>query len=343
MEILSELGVFGLKALIIVISIVVVLIAFAFVIAKNKFKEDLEVKNINKKYKNLVEQLKEQILSKEDLKKAKKAAKKEKKKNKEDDHKISKKIFVLSFDGDIKASQVEHLRDEISAVLQIAQPERDEVVIKLESPGGMVHGYGLAAAQLLRIKQAKINLTVCVDKVAASGGYMMACTADKILSAPFAILGSIGVIAQVPNINRLLKKHDVDYQEMTAGEYKRTISLMGEITEKGRKKFIEDLEDTHELFKDFVVKYRPQLDINKIATGEHWFGLRALDLKLVDMISTSDDYILSQVGTAKVFSVSIPPKKKFQEKVSDALGKIVKEKFMEGIKENQIKSTIERF
>ena len=108
--------------------------------------------------------------------------------------------------------------------------------------------YGLAASQMQRIRDKKLKLTVCVDKVAASGGYMMAVVADKIIAAPFAVLGSIGVLAQVPNFHRLLKKHDVDFEMLTAGKYKRTLTMFGENTDKGREKFQEDIEDTHVLF-----------------------------------------------------------------------------------------------
>ncbi len=185
-----------------------------------------------------------------------------------------KRLYVLNFDGDIRASATDNLREEITAVLN-QSTEGDEVLVKVESPGGLVHGYGLAASQLRRIRDAEVPLTIAVDKVAASGGYMMACVADRIIAAPFAVLGSIGVLAQVPNFHRLLKKHDIDFELFTAGEYKRTVTMFGENTEKGREKFTEDLEETHDLFKDFVSENRPQLDIARVATGEVWYGTRS--------------------------------------------------------------------
>ena len=219
-----------------------------------------------------------------------------------------KRVFVLDFNGDIRAAAVSSLRREITAVLSMARAD-DEVVVRLESRGGMVHAYGLAASQLQRIKQQEIGLTVCVDKVAASGGYMMACVADKILAAPFAILGSIGVVAQLPNFHRLLQKHDVDFELITAGEYKRTLTVFGENTDKGREKFIEDIEDVHSLFKQFVGEHRPQLEIEKVATGESWFGQRALEHALVDELITSDEYIVKACETADVFEVRYVEKK----------------------------------
>jgi len=229
-----------------------------------------------------------------------------------------KRIFVLDFDGDLRASAVARLRREITAVLTLAR-DSDEVVLRLESRGGMVHAYGLAASQLQRIRDAGVGLTVCVDKVAASGGYMMACVANRILAAPFAVLGSIGVIAQIPNFHRLLKKNDVDFEMITAGEYKRTLTMLGENTDKGRKKFTEEIEDIHLLFKDFVARHRPGLEIDRVATGETWFGQRALDLGLVDRLVTSDEYIAAACEQADVFEVRYVEKKPLPERLGIAV------------------------
>ena len=197
------------------------------------------------------------------------------------------RVFVLDFDGDLRASAVSCLRREITAVLSLAG-ESDEVVVRVESSGGIVHAYGLASSQLQRIKEHGVALTVCVDKVAASGGYMMACVANKLLAAPFAVIGSIGVVAQLPNFHRLLKKHDVDLELITAGEHKRTLTMLGKNTQKGREKFTEEIEDVHLLFKEFVTQHRPQVKIEEVATGEIWFGQRALDKLLVDELINSD-------------------------------------------------------
>ena len=226
-----------------------------------------------------------------------------------------KRVYVINFNGDIRASATENLRQEITAILSIANIEKDEVVVNLESPGGMVHGYGLAASQLARIREHQLPLTICVDKVAASGGYMMACLANNIIAAPFAVIGSIGVVAQLPNFHRLLDKWDIDYEVLTAGEYKRTLTMFGKNTDAGREKFIADLEDTHTLFKDFVTEYRPQLDIEKVATGEHWYGKQALGLGLVDKLMTSDEYLLNLSKTADVFAVRFVHKQNLMQKV----------------------------
>ena len=217
-----------------------------------------------------------------------------------------KHLYVLDFHGDLRASANEALRDEITAVLTVATAT-DEVLVRVESGGGMVHAYGLAASQLQRIRDRGVPLTVVVDKIAASGGYMMACVADKVLAAPFAVLGSIGVVAQVPNFHRLLKQKDIDVELLTAGEYKRTVTMFGETTEKGRAKFQAELEETHQLFKDFVQRHRAGIDIARVATGEHWYGTQAIDLGLVDALSTSDDYLLTASETADLFEIHCTP------------------------------------
>ena len=224
--------------------------------------------------------------------------------------KNNQKIYVLDFKGDTAASAVEQLREEITLVLATAKAGRDRVVLRLESPGGMVHGYGLAASQLQRLRDKQIPLTVAVDKVAASGGYMMACVANRIVSAPFAILGSIGVVAQIPNINRFLKNKDIDIELHTAGQYKRTLTMLGENTEEGREKFREELNETHQLFKDFVKRMRPSLDIEQVATGEHWYGQQAVEKGLVDEINTSDEVILSLMEGREVVNVRYMQRKR---------------------------------
>lgn len=229
--------------------------------------------------------------------------------------KNNQKIYVLDFKGDMAASAVENLREEITLILATAKAGRDRVLLRLESPGGMVHGYGLAAAQLVRLRDAGFHLTICVDKVAASGGYMMACIGNEIISAPFAVLGSIGVVAQVPNFNRLLKEHNVDFELYTAGQYKRTVTMFGENTEEGKAKFEEELQQTHVLFKHFVEKYRPQLNVEKVATGEHWYGQDSLDLNLVDKLQTSDEYLLNLLTLHDVYLIQTRRKPTLGEKL----------------------------
>ena len=252
--------------------------------------------------------------------------------------KTNQKIYVLDFKGDMAASAVESLREEITLILSTAKAGRDRVVVRLESPGGMVHGYGLAAAQLVRLRDAGFHLTICVDKVAASGGYMMACIANEVVSAPFAIVGSIGVVAQVPNFNRLLKDNKIDFELYTAGQYKRTVTMFGENTEEGKAKFEEELQQTHALFKHFVEKYRPQLNIEKVATGEHWYGRDALDLNLVDKLQTSDEYLLSLLTQHDVYSIQTRKKPTLGEKlglqaaqIADSLVPTVMNKVMESL------------
>ncbi|MBY5993850.1 protease SohB [Ferrimonas balearica] len=296
MEFLYEYGLFLAKAVTLVAAVVAIIVAAAAANRAGKGqKGELKIHNLTDRFEQYEDKLANELLSESQWKareKARKAELKAKEKQSKDEAREGR-LFLIDFKAGIDAAQVAQLREEISAVLTVAEA-KDEVLVRVESGGGMVHAYGLAASQLDRLRQAQIPLTISVDKVAASGGYMMACVADKILAAPFAIVGSIGVIAQVPNFNKLLKKHDIDFEQHTAGEFKRTLTLFGENDDAGREKFKEELEQTHELFKAFVQRYRPELDLAKVATGEHWFGLQAQELGLVDAIQTSDDYLMAQ-------------------------------------------------
>ena len=309
MQWLSEYGIFLAEVATIVVALIVVMLTFFLLLAKNKYrpKEELQITKLNDKYEDMADALHEKTLDKHERKKLKKEEKKAKKameKQTKKKHVQRKKIYVLDFQGDIRASHVKNLREEITAILTVAKPD-DEVIAKIESAGGIVHAYGLAASQLQRIVDRDIHLTVTIDKVAASGGYMMACVANKIIAAPFAIVGSIGVIAQLPNFNKMLKKNNVEFEQVSAGEYKRTLTVFGENTKKGRNKFQEEIDDTHKLFKEFVKMHRTNVNLDKIGTGEYWFAKRTLDLdfKLVDQLATSDDYLLEASKDADIYEV----------------------------------------
>ncbi len=317
MEFLNEFGLFAAKTGLIVFALAALIILVALMAVKSQHKSELEVDRLNDKFKATQNLLKNFTQTKESLKAEKKQNKKQK-----DKTLTLPKLFVLDFKGDIKASAVDHFREEISSLLLIAQAG-DKVVVRVESPGGVVHGYGLAASQMMRIREKGIPLVACVDKVAASGGYLMACTANHILCSPFGIVGSIGVVAQVPNFNKVLKKHNVDYKEYTAGEFKRTISILGEITPKGEEKFVEQLEQTHTLFKNFVMQNRPSLQIEEVATGEYWYGTDAKNRGLVDEIRTSDDYILSHLESHQILHLKINKKQPIRDKLSGILGQAV--------------------
>ena len=317
-EFFLNYGLFLAKTLTIVIAVAVVVLFLMVVAGKKKAheKETLEVKKLNKKYDDMAMALNVNMLQKDRLKKFLKQEKeklKEAQKDKKDEE-VKKRIYVVNFHGDIRASAVASLREEITAILTVAT-ERDEVFLRLESGGGVVHGYGLAASQLMRIREKNIPLTVAVDKVAASGGYMMACVANRVIAAPFAIIGSIGVIAQVPNFHKVLKNHDIEFEQFTAGEFKRTVTMFGENTREAKSKFREEIEDIHLLFKDFIVKHRPDVDIVKVSTGESWPGTRALEKKLVDELKTSDDYLLENSQQADIYEISYTSKKSFLEKM----------------------------
>ena len=330
MEWIADYGVFLLKSVTVLVALIV-FVGFVASLSQRQKGDQREgrvkIQSLNDDHEDNLDDFLASVLEPEDYKRHKKDEKKTKKAQVKASKKAGKKadadeaarprVFVMDFDGDIKASAVEGLRKEISTLVA-NKVEGDTVILRLESPGGMVHSYGLAASQLDRIKNAGIKLIVSVDAVAASGGYMMACVADEIAAAPFSVIGSIGVVAQVPNVHRLLKKNDVDVEILTAGKYKRTLTVLGENTEEGRQKFIEDLESTHDLFKAFVQEHRPNLDIEAVATGEIWYGKEAVNKGLVDRIATSDDLILEALQTSQVFRVSYEQKRTLAERLGFA-------------------------
>lgn len=319
----SEYGLFLLKTATIVAAVIAILATIIALKAKAKAEEAgaLHITKLNKKYDEMVEIVNNEILSKAE----KKALKKAQKKKKED--KVKKRIFVMHFDGDIKASAVDDLRETITAILLTAT-SNDHVLLCLESGGGMVHAYGLASSQLQRLRDANIQLVVAIDKVAASGGYMMACVANEIIAAPFSIIGSIGVLAQLPNFHKLLEKNNIDFEQITAGDYKRTLTLFGKNTDEGRHKLQEEINETHTLFKSFVKNHREHIDIDKVATGEHWFATQCIEKNLVDKLQTSDDYLLNKKDDHDLyeiaFKIKLPLVKRIGIFAQHALGQVVK-------------------
>ncbi|KAA9001844.1 protease SohB [Affinibrenneria salicis] len=329
MELFSLYGLFLAKAITVVVAIgAVIVLAIGLTQRKRQRQGELRIVNLSEQHQQMKKTMQQARLSdderknwlKSEKKKEKRAAKQQKQRAKHGDADERKPcLYVLDFNGSMDAGEVGALREEVTAVLAVVQPQ-DEVLLRLESPGGVVHGYGLAASQLQRLRQAGVRLTVAVDKVAASGGYMMACVADRIVAAPFAVVGSIGVVAQIPNFHRLLKNNDVDVELHTAGEFKRTLTLFGENTEQGRQKFREDLNATHLLFKQFVHQMRPSLDIDAVATGEHWFGSQAKDLGLVDAIGTSDDLLIAEMANHEVLEVRYTRRKRLLDRFTGSAG-----------------------
>lgn len=322
LEFLYEYGLFLAKTATFVIAIAaIILISVAAAVKPKSKKGEIEIDDISEQLDDLKNNFIESTLSKKALKEHHKTQKNAAKKALEADSKP--RLYVIDFNGSMDAHEVDSLREEVTAIVSIADPKQDKVLIRLESGGGVVHGYGLAASQLQRLKDKGIHLCVSIDKVAASGGYMMACVADEIVAAPFAIVGSIGVIAQIPNFNKILKKNDVEFEQVTAGEFKRTLTLFGENTDKAREKFKEEIEQTHDLFKQFVSSQRPSLDIDLVATGEHWFATQAIDKGLVDKIQTSDDTLLSHQDERQIYKVHYKVKKSLSDKFAIGLSNTV--------------------
>ena len=307
-----EIGLFAGKFFIIIIAVIIVMTFLGIAIAgqkKMKKKKTLEVTDMGEELQNYSLKMKLYTHSAKQVKKELKNLKKKKKKEKKEDSSDEQQhAYVLDFKGDIEASQVNLLREEISILLKTADPKTDEVILRLNNRGGAVYAHGLGASQLQRLKDKGFQLTICVDEIAGSGGYLMACVAHKILAAPFAILGSIGVLTQIPNFHRFLQKQNVDFEEHHAGKYKRTVTMFGEATEEKREKLREQLKEIHTHFKNYVAQHRPKLDMEKVATGDHWLGIKAKELGLVDEISTSDDYILSLLDNKKVYHICLKQK-----------------------------------
>ncbi|HFR4563406.1 MAG: protease SohB [Enterobacter sichuanensis] len=327
MELLSQYGLFLAKIATVVIAIAVVAVLIVNLTQRKRQRGELRITRLSEQYQEMQEEMSLALLDthqqklwhkaqKKKHKQEAKAAKAKAKLNAPQD-KVIPRVYVLDFKGSMDAHEVASLREEVTAVLAVATPQ-DQVVVRLESPGGVVHGYGLAASQLQRLREKQIPLTVAVDKVAASGGYMMACVADNIVAAPFAIIGSIGVVAQIPNFNRFLKNKEIDIELYTAGQYKRTLTLLGENTEEGRQKFREDLNETHHLFKDFVHRMRPTLDIEQVATGEHWYGVQALEKGLVDAVGTSDDLLLNLMDGRELVGVRFTQRKRLLDRFTNS-------------------------
>lgn len=314
MEMLWSLLDFVLKVAVIALALVVVIGAVANAAQRQKAQVgQLQIDHVSRQWRDKIEQLQLQLLEKKARKQAAKEAKQARKAARQQGA-AKARLFVIDFNAGMEAKEVDALRREVSAVIALAKPQ-DQVLVRLESGGGTVNGYGLGAAQLQRLRDADLTLTVSVDRVAASGGYMMAAVAHELLAAPFALVGSIGVVAQLPNFHRWLAKHDIDFEQVTAGEYKRTLTLFGKNTDEGRAKFQQDLESIHAQFKAHLLQYRPQLDMALVGSGEYWTAQEALKLGLVDRLLTSDSYLMAQLASHEIYQVRYVNKKPWGERI----------------------------
>ena len=312
-EFFFDYGLFLAKLGTVAVAIVVVVGVIVALTKRGAHQEGLLVEHLNKRLEGLGDTVRLAVQGKDQFKQTSKERKKEAKELAKKGSQ-RKRVDVIDFKGDIRATATTSLREEISAVLAAAS-EDDQVLVRLENSGGTVHEHGLAATQLLRIREKNVPLIISVDKVAASGGYLMACVASRIIAAPFAIVGSIGVIAQLPNFNRFLEDKGVDFEQITAGRYKRTVTMFGKNTDEDRGKLKEEIEDVHELFKMQILGHRPQIDIERIATGEHWYGTRALELGLIDEIRTSDDFLSEAATKSDLYGVTFKRKKSLPERL----------------------------
>jgi serine protease SohB len=300
---LLSYGLFLAKSVTVVVLVAALIAVVGLLAGRGRPRARLKVTDLGRRYDRLSRTLEATVLPKRVVKAHLKVDKARLKQARSGATPPRPRVFVLDFRGDLRASRVTGLREEVTAVLSLATAQ-DEVVVRLQNPGGTVPDQGLAASQLLRVRQRGVPLTVCVDTVAASGGYMMACVASRIVAAPFAVIGSIGVVTAVPNFYRLLDRAGVDVEQFTGGEFKRTVTMFGQNTEADRAKLTEQINEIHGLFKDFVAEHRPQVDLTRVATGEYWYGTTALALRLVDELSTSDDYLIAARERADLYQVT---------------------------------------
>lgn len=304
MEFLYDYLAFLARIITLTVALLVVIGSIAGIAMRGRDQEQLEIKRLNDRYRDMGRMLQQQFETSRGWRARLGAMRGRNKASVPTPDPERARVFVMRFHGDIRASAVDHLREEVSAVLTQARPNLDKALICIESGGGMIPHYGLAAAQLLRLRDAGLDMTVCVDRIAASGGYLMAATGHRIIAAPFAIVGSIGVVAQLPNFHRWLKRREVDVEVLTSGRHKRTLTLLGQNTAEGRTKFQQELEEAHSLFKAFLARYRPALDMNKVGTGEHWYGEQALPLGLIDELGTSDQILMKLAGEFDLYQIS---------------------------------------
>jgi serine protease SohB len=268
--------------------------------AKKRPERYLEITHLDKDLADRVHEVKRSLLPEKERRNFKK---------KKAEKQYDSTVFVVDFHPSLRAHEVDKLREEIDIITQVATP-KDEVVVRIDSAGGTVNAYGHAASQLLRIREAGIPLTICVDEIAASGGYMCAAVADKIIAAPFAYIGSIGVVASMPNFVGLMHKLGVGYVELTAGANKRTLTPFAEPTPQQKAIELERLQAIHSAFKNLIKQRRPNLDMDKVADGNYWLALDAKELGLVDIIETSDEYLSQQSrANRRILKISCKSKK----------------------------------
>ena len=218
-------------------------------------------------------------------------------------------LYYLEFEGDIQASEAAKLKQEILVCLQVAKPT-DVFLILVESSGGSVSNYGDLYSVMEMIKKRGHTLWVAIDRVAASGGYLISLPADKIFATPFALIGSIGVLSEVPNFGGLLDKYGVKMEEYTAGERKMNISMFRENGEEQKEHHRKKLGKIHELFKAQLVKYRGGLiekkgvDIGELMEGDFWMGENAFELGLVDELKSSVEILLDEKDHFNILKVN---------------------------------------
>ncbi len=208
------------------------------------------------------------------------------------------RLAVLRFQGlrDLNASGDQRLSEAIDEVL-VNRDHFEEAVVIIDSPGGTTHGYGHAYALLERLSASGLKVTACIDRIGASGGYLMALPADRILAGPFAIVGSVGVVAGIPNVKRLLEEKGVSYRLFVAGDKKRVVHFADDDGPEVREYMDEKLAGIHTQFLQAVEKHRgDRVKLDEVRSGDHWSAEESVEkgLGLVDELQTSAEYLLER-------------------------------------------------
>lgn len=235
---------------------------------------------------------------------------------------VRKTAVLLSFNGDINATEVIEFGRAVSMIVQMKDLV-SEVYIIINSGGGVVNGYGLLASEIERLHYSEIETYALIDQVAASGGYMAACVANHVVAAPFAYIGSIGVVSEMPNFNQILSDNGINIEQHTAGKSKRTVTPLGKITDEDRNEFKKKLERIHRSFINHVSHYRNinDADENKnsiIFSGDYWIAEETVELELglVDEISTSQEFLLDKMKEYNIIEITFQENKTKKSKLS---------------------------
>jgi protease-4 len=212
------------------------------------------------------------------------------------------RVAIVELEGVI--AEVDDLVREVKSHRE--NPQVKAVVMRINSPGGVVGPTQELHQALLRVREAGKPVVASLGSVAASGGYYTAVAADRIYANPGTLTGSIGVIMQMANLQDLFKKVGVDYVVVKAGQYKDLGNVSRQMTPEERRVLQGLLDNVHAQFIDAVAEGRKldRAEVVKFADGRVFSGVQARDLKMVDTLGSLEDAVNE---AAKLAGLSLPP------------------------------------